>query len=159
MSYSIIAAVGKNGELGANNDLIWHLKEDLKFFKNITTGHTIIMGKNTFYSLKRLLPNRHHVVLSSHNDFPNEVEVFHNLEDLLNTYNDVKEELFVIGGSSVYKAFLSYADKMYLTEIDDEYKDADVYFPEFDRDEYYREVIGEITDSTPQYKHVLYRKK
>ena len=82
MSYSIIAAVGKNNELGKNNDLIWHIKEDLQFFKNVTTGKTVIMGQNTFYSLPKMLPNRHHVVLSENNNFPPEVEVYHDLESL-----------------------------------------------------------------------------
>ena len=74
MSYSIIAAVGKNLELGKNNDLIWSIPEDLKFFRNVTNGHTIVMGRNTFDSLTKMLPNRKHIVLSSRDDFPSEVE-------------------------------------------------------------------------------------
>ena len=84
MSYSIIAAVGKNNELGANNKLMWHLPNDLKFFKNMTDGKTIIMGRKTFASLPKMLPNRHHVVLSSSNDFPEEVSVYNSFEELIN---------------------------------------------------------------------------
>ena len=80
MSYSIIAAIGKNKELGVNNNLIWHLPQDLKFFKEITTGKTIVMGRKTFESLPRMLPNRKHIVISTSNDFPKEVTVYHSVE-------------------------------------------------------------------------------
>ena len=87
MNLTIIAAIGKNNELGKNNDLIWSLPNDLKFFKEKTTGHTIAMGKNTFYSLGRVLPNRKHVVFAEEGiKFPSEVTVFHSLEDFLNNY-------------------------------------------------------------------------
>ena len=106
MSYSIIAAVGKNLELGKNNDLIWSIPGDLKFFREVTKGHKIIMGRNTFDSLPRMLPGRKHIVLSSREDFPSEVEVFKNLKDLLLKYKDCEEEIFVIGGGSIYSLFL-----------------------------------------------------
>ena len=75
MSYSIIAAIGKNRELGKDNDLIWHLPNDLKFFREVTNGKTIIMGRKTFYSLPKMLPNRKHIVISSSNNFNSEVKV------------------------------------------------------------------------------------
>ena len=159
MSYSIIAAVGKNNELGKNNDLIWHLKEDLKFFKQMTTNKTIIMGSNTFYSLPHMLPNRHHVVLSSKDNFPSEVEVYHSINELLEKYKDNPEELFVIGGARVYSEFLDLSDKLYLTEINDTCDNADVFFPEFDRSLYEVEEISSIENETPTYKHVLYKRK
>lgn len=158
MSYSIIAAVGKNRELGKNNELIWHLPEDLKYFRKVTSGKTVIMGQNTFYSLPRMLPKRHHVVLSENNDFPNDVEVFNNLDSLLETYNNNEDELFIIGGAYVYSEFLNLCDKLYLTEIDAECKDASVYFPEFDKSLYEREVLCEHLENDPPYKHVLYKK-
>ena len=86
MSYTIIAAIGKNRELGKNNDLIWHLPGDLKFFKETTTGHSIIMGRKTLESLPKLLPNRHHIVLSSSDDFGPEIEHYKSLKELLNGY-------------------------------------------------------------------------
>ena len=159
MSYSIIAAIGKNNELGKNNDLIWHLPGDLKFFKETTTGKTIIMGRRTFESLPRMLPNRHHIVISSSNDFPEEVEVFNSLESLLEKYKDIKDELFVIGGASIYKLFLDYADKLYLTEIDAECKDAEAYFPKFNKSDFNREELLENEDNGIKYKHVLYKRK
>ena len=159
MSYSIIAAVGKNNELGANNKLMWHLPNDLKFFKNMTDGKTIIMGRKTFASLPKMLPNRHHVVLSSSNDLPEEVSVYNSFEELINAYKDSDEELFVIGGASVYKLFLDISDKIYLTEIDKEYKEADVFFPSFNKDEFDKEILDSVEEEKVEYKHVLYKRK
>ena len=159
MSFSIIAAVGKNLELGKNNDLIWSIPGDLKFFRSVTSGHTIIMGRNTFDSLPKMLPNRKHIVLSSKEDFPSEVEVYKNLKDLLLKYKDCEEEIFIIGGGSVYSLFLEYCDKLYLTEIDEEDKSASVYFPSFDKDLYNEEVLGSNVDNGISYKHVLYSRK
>jgi len=158
MSFSIIAAIGKNNELGKNDKLIWNLPNDLKFFKEMTTGKTIIMGRRTFDSLPRMLPNRHHVVLSLSTDFPSEVEVFRDINHLLEKYKDSNEELFVIGGASIFTLFLDYCDKLYLTEIEATDKDADVYFPEFDKSNYESEFLKENEDNGIKYKHILYRK-
>lgn len=157
MSYSIIAAIGKNNELGKDNNLIWHLKGDLKFFKETTTGSTVIMGRKTFESLPKMLPNRHHIVLSRNNSFPSEVEVYKTLDELLENLNKRNEEMFVIGGGSVYKMFIPYADKLYLTEIDAT-SEADTYFPDFDKSLYEREELLENADEGIKYKHVLYRR-
>ncbi len=159
MSYTIIAAIGKNNELGVDNHLIWSLPQDLKFFKEQTTGRTIIMGRKTFESLPRMLPNRHHIVLSKSSTFPSEVEVFRSIEDLLDKYKDTEDEMFIIGGASLYKEFLSIADKMLLTEVDAEYKEADAYFPSFNKDEWTQELIKENSDNGISYKHVLYKRK
>jgi len=159
MSYSIIAAIGKNNELGKDNDLIWRLKNDLKFFREVTTGHTIIMGRKTFESLPKMLPNRKHIVLSSSEDFPSEVEVYKELKDLLESLKNSEEEIFIIGGGSIYKLFIDYADKLYLTEIDASYEEADTYFPTFDKNNYDREVLKENEENGILYKHVLYKRK
>lgn len=159
MSYVIIAAIGKNNELGKSNNLIWHLPKDLKFFREQTTGHSIIMGRKTFESLPKMLPNRKHIVLSSSNNFPPDVEVFDNIESLLNKYNKSGEDIFVIGGASIYKAFIDYTTKMYLTEIDSECKDADAYFPHFDKDDWSKEELDQGEDNNIEYKHVLYKRK
>lgn len=159
MSYSIIAAIGKNRELGKDNDLIWSLPGDLKFFRNTTSGHTIIMGRNTFDSLPRMLPNRKHIVLSSREDFPSEVEVYKELKSILEKYKESSEEIFIIGGASIYELFLEYCDKLYLTEIDSEDRDASVYFPEFDKSLYNREELLNGEDNGISYKHVLYIRK
>lgn len=159
MSYSIIAAIGKNRELGKDNSLIWHLPNDLQFFKKITSNHTIIMGRKTFDSLHKMLPNRKHIVLTSSEDLPNEVEVYKELKQILERYKDTTEEIFVIGGASIYSQFLEYSDKLYLTEIDAEEKNASVYFPEFNKDNYEVELLKENIDNGIKYKHMVYRRK
>ena len=159
MSYSIIAAIGKNRELGKDNDLIWHLPNDLKFFRQITSNHTIVMGRNTFESLPRMLPNRKHIVLTSRDGLPSEVEVYRELKQILEKYKDTEEEIFIIGGASIYTQFLEHSSKLYLTEIDAEEETASVYFPEFDQQQYDREVLQENEDNGISYKHVLYIKK
>ncbi len=159
MSYTLIAAIGKNNELGRDNELIWHLPNDLKFFKEKTTGNNILMGRKTFESLGRILPNRHHIVLSSSNDFDVQVEVFNTLDNLLNKYNKIKEEVFIIGGASMYKTFINLSNKMYLTEIDSSCEDADTFFPQFNKDEWNREELSSNSDNGINYKHVLYKRK
>lgn len=156
--YTIIAAIGKNRELGRDNKLLWSLKGDLKFFKEKTTNHTIIMGRKTFESLGRLLPNRKHVVISSSNNFPKEVDVYNNIESLLSHYKDTSEELFIIGGAKIYSEFIDYATKMYLTLVDGEF-DADVYFPMFDENDWTKTVLSENEENGLKYKHVLYERR
>jgi dihydrofolate reductase len=159
MNISIIAAIGKNNELGKNNDLIWKLKGDLKFFKELTTNHVIVMGKKTFESLPKMLPNRHHIVITSSNNLNEEVEVFNNIESFLEKYKDYKDEIFIIGGASIYKSFLEYSNKLYLTKIDEEDENADVYFPLFDENLWSKEYISEIKEENNiKYRHVLYRR-
>ena len=131
---SIIAAIGKNNELGKNNDLIWHLPNDLKFFKEQTINQTIVMGYNTFVSLGRVLPKRTHIVLSYEKvRLPDEVIQFNNLDDLNDFIKD--KNVFIIGGASLYQQFIDKADRLYLTEINAK-SDADVYFPQFDKSKY-----------------------
>lgn len=154
---TLIAAVGKNGELGRDNTLIWKLKEDMKFFKENTMGKPILMGMNTLKSLPRLLPGREHLVLTRQDIEIEGVTIFHDIKDVLAYVSTLPKEVMVIGGASIYKEFLEYADTMLLTEIDAEEK-ADVYFPTFDRDEWDREVISEITDEVVPYQHVRYRR-
>ena len=154
---TLIAAIGKNGELGKDNTLIWKIKEDMKFFKKNTMGKPILMGMNTLKSLPRLLPGREHLVLT-HQDIEIEgVTIFHDKNDVLAYVSQLPREVMVIGGASIYKEFLDYADTMLLTEIDAEEK-ADVYFPTFDRDEWDREVLSEVTDEVVPYQHVRYRR-
>lgn len=154
----LIAAIGKNNELGKDNNLIWHLKEDLHFFKEETTGHKIIMGYNTFLSLPRLLPNRTHIVLTHHNINKEEVIVFSDFNALLNYLKTLDEEVYVIGGATIYQLFLNYADELILTEIDD-MKEADVYFPIWNKENYIEEVINYQQEEEISYKHVRYRRK
>ncbi len=128
---SIIAAIGKNNELGKDNDLIWHIKEDLANFKRVTMGKKIVMGANTYKSLPKKLEGREYIILSHSLKNIENGTVFSNFEDLLNYLQSLDEEVMIIGGASIYKMFLPYADKLYLTEIDAS-ENAQVYFPEVD---------------------------
>ena len=154
---SIIAAIGKNNELGLNNDLIWHLPNDLKFFKEKTLNQNIVMGYNTFVSLGRILPSRKHIVLSFEKvRLPLEVIQFNNLEDLNNYIKD--KDVFIIGGASMYKQFIDKADRLYLTEIDNTHK-ADVYFPNFDKSLFDKKILGTNSDNGINYTFTLYERK
>ena len=131
---SIIAAVAKNRAIGYKNKLIYWLPNDLKRFKALTTGHTIIMGRNTFLSLpKGALPNRRNIVLSrSHKEFPG-CETFPSLEEALE-HCTPDEDIYIIGGASVYRQALKMANRLCLTEIDDTPVEADTFFPPYEDD-------------------------
>lgn len=157
MSISVIAAVGKNYELGKNNDLIWHFKEDMRFFKQTTMGHTVVMGRKTFESLPKALPNRRNIVITSDENYKADgAEVITDINDVYNLAEN--EEIFIIGGGKIYDEFISDADKIYLTEIDAEDKSAAVYFPHFDKSLYNREVIATYDVNGIEFSHVLYSK-
>ena len=134
MTLNLIAAVAENLAIGFHNKLIYWLPDDLRRFKALTTGHTIIMGRKTFESLpKGALPNRRNVVLTrqtgSENSFPG-CDVFHSLEEALASCA-VDEDVFVIGGESLYRAALPQAQRLYLTEVADAPKEADAFFPAY----------------------------
>lgn len=147
---ALIAAIAKNNAIGFENRLIYWLPNDLKRFKELTTGHTIIMGSNTFRSLpKGALPNRRNIVLSrKESEFP-DCETFSSLEEALANCND-SELVYIIGGEMLYKTALPHADILCLTEIDDTPENADAFFPEFAKNEW--EVI-EQEEHTADEKH------
>ena len=155
---SIIAAIGKNRELGRGNDLIWHIKEDLKNFKNLTMGKYIVMGKNTYESLPKHLEGRKYIVLSSSLSNIENGLLFNDFSKLLEFIKNVDEEVMIIGGSSIYKLFLPFADKLYLTEIDDE-ESADVYFPEFNKNNYKCNLVSTNEVDGLKYSFVIYERK
>lgn len=157
MAISIIAAIGKNNELGKNNDIIWRFKEDMKFFRETTTGNTVLMGRKTFESLPHALPNRRNVVVTKDENYIAEgAEVFYSVEEALkSTEND---NVFVIGGAMIYNELLPFCDKLYLTEIDDECPDADVYFPKFNKSEYSVEKLTDYTVNGVHFSHIIYSK-
>ena len=159
---SIIVAVAKNSVIGKNNQLIWHLPEDLKRFKKLTTGHTIIMGRRTFESLGRVLPNRKHVILCNDQELKIDDENVEVLEDIsmLDKYKNSDEENFIIGGATIYKLLMPMADKMYITHINEEF-DGDVYFPQIDEKEWKK--VSEETGPDDgvnnfEYKYVIYER-
>lgn len=160
---SIIVAVAKNNVIGKDNKLIWHLPEDLKRFKRITTGHTIIMGRKTFESLGRVLPNRTHIVLSKDTDFKVDDENVQVINDisLLGEYISSEEENFVIGGASIYKLLMPYTNKMYITKINKEFE-GDVFFSEIEEKDWkVVETQKGLTDekNVYDYEYVTYVRK
>ena len=159
MDINLIAAIGKNNELGKDNDLIWRLKADMKFFRETTMGHPIVMGRKTFESLPKVLPGRKNIVLSSNEIQDNEIELYKSIKEFLLNYKDYDGEVYIIGGASIYKAFIDMASKLYLTEIEAEEKEADVYFPTFNKEEYNKEIISDLEENSIKFKHVLYKRK
>ena len=133
---SIVVAIAENGAIGYKNDLLWHLPADLKRFKEMTTGHSIIMGSRTFHSLpKGALPNRRNIVLSrTQQDFPG-AEWAASPEVALELVGE-ETEAFVIGGAQVYEQMLPYTDKIYLTRVHADFPEADTFFPELDMSEW-----------------------
>lgn len=158
MKFKMIAAIGQNLELGKNNDLIWSLPGDLKFFKEVTTGHTVLMGKNTFYSLPKVLPNRKNIVITDEYIDNQEIEQYNSLEEFYDKYQDSDEVVFIIGGGMMYRQFVDIADELYLTEIDASDDEAETYFPSFDKNNYEKEIIRSNEDNGIKYTHVVYKK-
>ncbi len=128
MKLALIAAIGKNRVIGKNGRLPWHISEDLKRFKRLTTGYTVLMGRRTFESISSSLPNRRRVVISSH-PIPN-IETYRSIDEALNALAD-QERVFVIGGGMMYAQTLDRADELFLTFVDAEV-DGDVFFPPYE---------------------------
>lgn len=137
MSINIIAAIGKNRELGKNGDLLWRIPEDTKHFKQLTQGSTVIMGHSTWKSIPdrfRPLPDRRNIVISKDKTLQLAgAEVCHSLKEAVDTAKSgSSSDSYIIGGAQIYAQSLDIADYLYLTIIDDEFTDADVYFPEYE---------------------------
>ena len=152
---TIIAAIGANNELGKNNDLIWYLPADLKRFKKITTGHTIIMGRNTFESIGKPLPNRRSVIITRNKTYQQEgCDVVHSLEQAIALIKD-EEAAFIIGGAQIYKETIEkdLADQLDITQVHQEF-DADVYFPTIDNKVWKQDAKEDFsTDEKNKYKY------
>ncbi|MCC6323850.1 dihydrofolate reductase [Candidatus Nomurabacteria bacterium] len=135
MILSLIAGIGKNNELGLGNKLLWDLSRDMKHFRETTSGHPVIMGRKTFESIGKPLPNRRNVVITRDVSYVKEgVEVVHSLPEAIDLFKyDVNplpngEEVFVIGGAEIYKQAMDHADRLYITHVDGIF-DADAFFP------------------------------
>jgi dihydrofolate reductase len=159
---SIIVAIAKNYAIGKNNDLLWHIPEDLKRFKQITTGHKIIMGKKTYLSLPfRPLKNRENIVITD-----NPADVFEGCTVVFSIGDAIRmcsagEENFIIGGASVYKQFLPFADRLYLTWVNIDFE-GDVFFPEIDFEQW--EIVSQEDFHVDEqlgfsYSYVIYDRK
>lgn len=131
MKTSIIVAMGRNREIGTKNKLLWKIPEELKRFKEITTGHPIIMGRKTHESIGRILPNRTNIIITRDSSY--QVEggvVVHSLEEAIEKAKEAQgsEEIFIIGGAQVFAEALPMADKLYVTLVDADFPDADSFF-------------------------------
>lgn len=119
MKISMIVAYGKNWEIGLNNEMLWHISEDFKNFKTITSGHHILMGRKTFESIGKPLPNRTSLVLSNKGFEHEGVHTFCDVQEAFNfARQNAEEELFIIGGANIYETLFPYVDKMYLSEVE-----------------------------------------
>lgn len=150
---SIIVVVGKNREIGCDNKLLWSLPEDMDRFKKVTTGHTVVMGDKTFESIGRPLPGRKNIVVTLDKDYQAEgVDVRSSLDDVLGEAKASDDETFVIGGGTIYGLALPYADKLYITVVDDA-PEADTYFPDFSE---FKNVIYKKDSSQGDLKYTFF---
>ena len=133
---SIIVAIAENNAIGLNNDLLWHISDDLKRFKKLTTGNVIVMGKRTYHSLpKGALPNRENMVITDQtNETINGCTMAYSIDEAIAKMSEEKEN-FIIGGGMIYKQFLPIANKLYLTQVHESFE-ADTFFPEINFDEW-----------------------
>ncbi len=157
--FSLIAAVGKNRELGNKGGLVFQIKEDMQFFKETTMGHPVIMGLNTFNSLPHALPGRKNYVLTRHpEELPEGVFPVTDLDKFIAENQGSDEEIFVIGGAYVYSEMLPHCNTLYLTEIDAS-AEADVFFPEFDQTKYDKIILKKGHSHDLNYSFAKYIKK
>ncbi len=159
MEIVLIAAVGENGEMGRNNELLWHLPGDLPRFKEITMGSPIIMGRKTFDSIGRALPGRLNIVLTANDQWSADgVSTAASIESALELAKETNaEKIFVIGGGQIYKLFLAYATTLEMTEVADA-PVADTYFPNFSGGEFKETVRESNTENSPPFDYVTYRR-
>ncbi|RYZ95339.1 MAG: dihydrofolate reductase [Sphingobacteriaceae bacterium] len=134
MTINMIAAMARNNAIGLNNQLLWHLPNDLKHFKEITTGHTVVMGRKTYDSVGKPLPNRRNIVITRQKIQIAGCEVANSLEDALDLFID-EDEVFIVGGAEIYRQAMDLSDRIYLTLV---HKDiiGDTYFPDIETTEW-----------------------
>lgn len=154
LTISLIAAIGKNRELGKGNELLFKIPEDMKHFRETTRGHTVIMGRKTYESIGRPLPDRTNIVVSRDTNYEGGegVVVKKSIEEALEFAKTIEgEEIFVIGGAQIYQLALQYADKLYLTLVEAEVPDADAFFPDYSE----FKKVSERKSSDENYEYVF----
>lgn len=161
---SLIAAMGNNRAIGFDQDMPWNLPKDLAYFKQVTTGHTIVMGRKTFESIGRPLPNRKNIVLTRQKNIhlPEEVTIISSFDELLDIHKRAaSEEIFIIGGGELYKQALPYAERLYITEINEDFE-GDTFFPAFSKKDW--KIVSEIPgvrdrENPYDYKFLTYERQ
>lgn len=167
---SLIVATAQNNAIGRNNELLWHISEDLKYFKSTTTGHPVIMGRKTYESIGRPLPGRRNIVITRgtieapqiKNPQTTSFEVSNNLEGVISLAKNSENEFFVMGGGELYKQTFSCADRLYITKIYAEAEGADTFFPVVDEAEWKVVKEGErLTDEENgiEFQFIVYEKR
>ena len=154
---TIIAAIGENNELGLDNKLIWHIKEDLKRFKKLTTGHSIIMGRKTFESISKALPGRLNIVLTKNKNFKfKDVSIASNIHEAIELTKD-DEQPFIIGGSEIYSLFINMAQTIELTRVHNSFK-ADTFFPDINFGKWNKIYEEKFNFDNLPYSFITYKK-
>lgn len=158
--FNIIVAVAQDGAIGRGGDLLWHIHDDMVFFKNTTKGHPVVMGRKTWESLQvKPLPKRENIVITTNKNFTFEgVTVLNRVEDVKNL-PDYDNEVFIIGGGTIYKEFIPLCEKLYITRVFNNYPDADTFFPEIKPEQWLEESKSEIftdKESNLQYQFITY---
>lgn len=159
---SIIVAKSRNNAIGKDNKLIWHISDDLQRFKKLTTGHTIIMGRKTFESLGRVLPNRMHIVLTRDKSYKvndENVKIIHDVSEV-DPYVKDDNENFVIGGAQIYWALMPKCQKLYITQINKDFI-GDSYFPKINEEEWdlIEKIKGPEDENDFDYEYITYKRK
>jgi dihydrofolate reductase len=157
---SIIAAINDNYVIGKENKMLWNIQSDLKRFKNLTTGKTIVMGRKTFESLPGILPNRKHIVITKNKDYSIEskdVIIIKDISEIIKLKN-LSEEIFIIGGGEIYLQFLPFCRRLYITKVRDRQK-GDAYFPKFNMNEYKVIEKQTVNEKSVQYSFFVLEKK
>ena len=150
---SIIVAIADNGAIGRRNQLLWHISEDLQYFKRVTGGHTVIMGLNTWESIGKALPNRRNIVISRTPASAQGAEVFFSIPDALAaSAHNAYQEVFIIGGGEIYRQIFPLAHRLYLTLVHTTIEDADTFFPPIDYSEW-REISREFHPRGEKFEH------
>lgn len=152
---SLIAAIGRKRELGAGNDLLWHLPDDFAWFVRHTKGHPVIMGRKTMESLGKPLRNRRNLVISRSSDLHNEgFEFFHDLESALASARETEsEEIFIIGGGQIYLQSMDIADRLYITQVDAEFPKADTFFPAYGSE--WKKTFSQFHDTDEKHEYTF----
>ena len=162
MNISLIAAIGRNNELGANNELLWHIPEDFQWFKSKTMGKTMVMGRNTMLSLKKPLKNRENWVLTSRpEDIIEGFVGFSSWDSILKKAIELKlEELMIIGGANIYNQAMEFADELIITHVLAEFPEADVFFPSVNSENWEEDFVSErlLSDSL-KFQFKIYKKR